>query len=377
VAVELVAAFTKRYAGAPAVEAELRLRAEGSSVTVLFGPSGAGKTTILRCLAGLERPEAGAIRWGEEVWLDVARGIALPPQARRIAYLFQEYALFPHLTVERNIAYGMRRPRPERQGRVAALVQMLGIEGLEGRYPAALSGGQRQRVALARALGAEPRLLLLDEPLSALDSAARHSLRRELRGLLSRLPIPTLVVTHDRVEALALGDQMLVVAGGRILQTGPVPEVFSRPVDLAVAEIVGVETVAPGRVVGAGDGLLHVEVGTARLVASGSDGVAEEVFVSIRAEEVLLERGGASRASARNHLPGRVVSLQPEGPLVRAVVDCGFPLAALVTWPACDELALAEGLPVTCVVKATSVHLIPRSSGPRPSANGSHPAGVV
>jgi molybdate transport system ATP-binding protein len=360
VAVELVAAFTKRYPGGPAVAAELALPAAGSSVTVLYGPSGAGKTTILRCLAGLERPESGVIRWGEETWLDAERDIALAPQARRVAYLFQEYALFPHLDVERNVAYGLRAPRPERAARLAELLTTFGLRGLERRHPAQLSGGQRQRVALARALATGPRLLLLDEPLAALDAAARVHLRGELRALLRRLGIPTLLVTHDRTEVLALGERMLVVAQGRILQAGPVPEVFSRPRDLSVAEIVGVETVVPGRVVGSGDGLVHLEVGAARLVAADRGDAAGEVTVSIRAEDVLLERGEASKASARNYLAGQVTELQPEGPLVRVVVDCGFSLSALVTRPACEELALAPGVPVTCVLKAAAVHLIPR-----------------
>lgn len=360
-AAELVAAFTKRFPGGPAIAAELSLEADSPSVTVLFGPSGSGKTTILRCLAGLERPESGSIRFGADTWLDTERRIFSPPQARPIGYLFQDYALFPHLTVEGNIAYGMRRARSERGARVAELLQRFALDGLAGRHPSQLSGGQRQRVALARALATEPRLLLLDEPLSALDASSRDLVRRELRSLLSHLKIPTLLVTHDRVESLALGDRMLVVAEGRILQDGPVHEVFSRPLNLSVAEIVGVETVAPGRVVHAADGLLEVEVGSARLSAPDLGGLDSEVLVSIRAEEVLLQRGKASRESARNHLAGHVTALQPEGPLVRVAVDCGFSLAALVTRPACEELELAVGTPVTCVVKATSVHLIPRS----------------
>ncbi|HVG07118.1 MAG TPA: ABC transporter ATP-binding protein [Thermoanaerobaculia bacterium] len=362
-AAELVAAFTKRYPGGPSISAELSLDADSPSVTILFGPSGSGKTTILRCLAGLERPETGTIRFGTDTWLDTERRISSPPQARPIGYLFQDYALFPHLTVEGNIAYGMRRKRPERAARVAELLHRFALEDLARRYPCQLSGGQRQRVALARALATEPRLLLLDEPLSALDASSRVLVRRELRSLLSHLQVPTLLVTHDRVESLALGDRMLVVAEGRILQDGPVHEVFSRPLDLSVAEIVGVETVAPGRVVHAAEGLLEVEVGTARLWAPDLGGLGTAVIVSIRAEEVLLQRGGkASRESARNHLPGHVTALQPEGPLVRVVVDCGFSLASLVTCLSCEELELAVGTPVTCVVKATSVHLIPRSS---------------
>jgi molybdate transport system ATP-binding protein len=366
-AAELVARFTKRYPGGVVIEADLGLEPDRAPVTVLFGPSGSGKTTILRCLAGLERPEEGTIRFGDEVWLDTARGVGLPPQQRRIAYLSQDYALFPHLTVGGNIAFGLTAPAVERRRRVADLVARLGLEGLEGRYPSRISGGQAQRVALARALATEPRLLLLDEPLSSLDAPLREPLRRELRQWLTSVGIPALVVTHDRIEALALGDRLAVLAEGRIRQTGPVHEVFSRPADLAVARTVGVETVVPGRVVATSDSLATVAVGDVRILAFDPGDAGQEVFVCIRAEEVVVEQGQSSRTSARNHLPGRVTRLEPEGPLVRVRLDCGFPLAALVTRPACEDLGLDEGAPVTAIVKATSIHLVHRVA---PAATG-------
>lgn len=362
----LVAEFAKTFPGGTVITAELCLETETAPVTVLFGPSGSGKTTILRCLAGLERPDRGCIRFGDEIWFDGARGICLPPQARRIGYLFQEYALFPHLTVRQNIGFGWRGTRSERQARIESLLRVLDLHGLEARYPAQLSGGQQQRVALARALSRGPRLLLLDEPLSALDAPTRESLRRELRRVLRSCGVPALLVTHARVDALALGDQMLVIAEGRIRQAGPVHEVFSRPTDLAVARTVGVETVIPGRVVAQADGLLTVEAGTARLTACDPGGIDADVFVCVRAEDVILERGALSRMSARNHLGGRIIALHPEGPLLRVTVDCGFPLAALITRPACEDLALAVGVTVTAVVKATAVHLLPRD-GSAPS----------
>jgi molybdate transport system ATP-binding protein len=353
---ELAARFEKRFRQGPVIQAELRLPADRFSVTVLFGPSGAGKTTILRCLAGLDRPGRGSIQLGGETWFDAERGVCLPPQRRGVGYLFQEYALFPHLTVSRNVAYGLGRlPRAERVRRVAEMLALVGLSGLEGRYPAQLSAGQRQRVALARALARRPRLLLLDEPLSALDVPTREQLRRELRRWLAALPVPTLLVTHDRSEALALGDFLVVLADGKVRQAGPVHEVFARPADSAVARLVGVDTVVQAEALGVRDGLVTLAVGPVRLFALAPGPVEGAVVVCIRAEHVILEKGPPAPGSARNRLPGVVRALEREGPTVRVLVDCGFPLAALVTRQACEELGLRAGEPVTALVKAPDV----------------------
>jgi molybdate transport system ATP-binding protein len=172
--------------------------------------------------------------------------------------------------------------------------------------------------------------------------------------------IPSVVVTHDRVDALTLGDRMAVLSGGYIRQVGPVPEVFSRPIDLAVAASVGVETVVPGEVVDTADGLVTVRVGSSQIQVAHAAATSRSVFVCIRAEDVILERSRHGEVSARNQVTGRVTAIQPEGGVVRVTVDCGFSLSALITRPACDELRLAEGSAVTVVVKATAVHLIPR-----------------
>jgi molybdate transport system ATP-binding protein len=223
-----------------------------------------------------------------------------------------------------------------------------------------LSGGERQRVALARALARDPQLILLDEPLAALDLPLRDPMRQELRQFLRSVDIPSVVVTHDRVDALTLGDRMAVLSGGYIRQVGPVHEVFSRPLDLAVAASVGVETVAPGEIVESRDGLVTVRVGASHIRVAHAVPIAQSVFVCIRAEDVILETSARGDVSARNQLPGRVTAMQPEGGVVRVTVDCGFSLSALITRPACDELRLAEHAAVTAVVKATAVHLIPR-----------------
>jgi molybdate transport system ATP-binding protein len=357
----LTADFEKRFVGGPVVRAGLQCPTDAFAVTVLFGPSGSGKTTILRCLAGLERPERGTIRCGEETWFEASRGICLPPQRRGIGYLFQEYALFPHLTVAGNVAYGLGGVgEPERGRRLEQMIGLLDLAGLEGRYPRQLSGGQQQRVALARALVRRPRLLLLDEPLSALDTPTREQLRRQLRRLLAELRLPGVLVTHDRLEALALGDRVVVLDRGRVRQSGPVHEVFRKPADLDVARIVGVDTVEPGTVLRAADGLATVAVGPAQVVALAPEPVGGEVYVCVHAEEVILEKGAAAQSSARNRLTGRIEALHPEGPMVRARIDCGFSLMALVTRQAAEELGLREGEGITARVKAPAIHLIPR-----------------
>jgi molybdate transport system ATP-binding protein len=350
----------RRYPGAGRVEARFDIPCQGFSITVLFGPSGSGKTTILRMLAGLERPDAGRILCGDEVWADAGRGLHRPPQARRIGFLSQGYDLFPHLDVAANLAYGLPDLAPvERRARVADLLALLDLQGLEQRRPAQLSGGQRQRVALGRALAPRPALLLLDEPLSALDRAVQLRLRRDLRALLRRLEVPTVLVTHDRAEALQLGDRIVVMEDGRRCQAGPIQDVFERPSDPAVARILGVETVLLGRVLEVRDGLATLAVGETLLHAADPGGLGAQAYVCIRGEDVLLGRGEPGPGTARNRLPGRIQSLQPEGPLVRLTLACGFPLESLVTRQACADLGLAEGETVTALLKASALHLIP------------------
>jgi molybdate transport system ATP-binding protein len=364
----LKARFARRFVRGPVVSAELELPLAPPRVTVLFGPSGCGKTTVLRCLAGLERPDEGEIHFGAERWFEASAGFSLPVQRRGIGYVFQDYALFPHLDVAANVGFGLSRlPAAERRRRVASMLDRLGLGDLARRRTGELSGGQQQRVALARALVREPRLLLLDEPLAALDAALRESLRDELRQLLLRAGTPALVVTHDRNEALVLGDELVVMHEGRMLQAGPVIEVFNRPASAAVARIVGVETRQPGRVVAVRDGLAEVAVGAARLLAVAGQGIPRDVLVCLRGEDVILQSEPGPASSVRNRLAARVVGVQPAVPLTRIELDAGFPLFAWVTRPACEELGLAPGAQVMALFKASAVHLLPHEAG--------HPAG--
>jgi molybdate transport system ATP-binding protein len=286
----------------------------------------------------------------------------VPPQRRRIGYLFQDYALFPHLTIAQNIRYGLRRiGKMERLRRVAEIMDLLGLHGLENRYPQQVSGGQQQRVALARALVCRPRLLLLDEPLSALDVPTRGELRRQLRQWLKELRMPGMLVTHDRIEALALGDHLVVLDAGKVRQRGQVHEVFSKPADLGVARIVGVDTVERATVQRMPDGLARVDIGRVQLVALSTNGISGEAYVCIHAEDVILEKNTLpSQSSARNHLIGRIQSLDREGSVVRVTVDCGFPLKALVTKQSCQEMALRQGDEIIAAIKAGAIHVVPR-----------------
>ena len=219
-------------------------------VAALFGPSGAGKTLTLSCMAGLLRPDAGRIVVDGRVLFDAAAGVDVPPQARRVGYVFQGYALFPHRTVAENIGFGLRdRPRAERERRVAEVVTRLGLGGFERRHPSELSGGQRQRVALGRALAIDPALLLLDEPLSALDAPLRAALRNDLRAILSEWGTAAVVVTHDFSEAYRLGDRIVVYDHGRVVQSAPRAELLWQPASEAVARIMDIPNVLHGTVV--------------------------------------------------------------------------------------------------------------------------------
>ena len=348
---ELICHCRKRMSSGFEIDARLRIALDDAPVTVLFGPSGSGKTTLLRFLAGLDRAPAGEIRFREQLWFDAGRGVNWPPQQRRAGYLFQEYALFPHLTVEENVEFAATREVAQK------LLDDFGLRPMAQSKPRAISGGQQQRVALARALAAQPALLLLDEPLSALDAGTRTRMSYELRRLLLASGVPSIVVTHDRREAIALGDWMAVMVEGAIRQIGPVREVFRRPADLQVAESVGVENLLPAEVLSREHGLATLHVGGARIQCVDS-GEAGPVFACIRAEEVAVTRDAAQVSSARNRMEGSVRAVILEGALARVELDCGVPLVAVITAQSAADLDLREGERVAAVIKATSVHLV-------------------
>jgi molybdate transport system ATP-binding protein len=327
---------------------------------VIIGPSGAGKTLILRSIAGIVRPERGRIAVNGRTLFDSEVRLNLAAQDRHVGYVPQEYALFPHLTVAGNIGYGLRGSSAEKRATVAETLELVGLVDQRNLRPRSLSGGQRQRVALARALAVRPEVLLLDEPFSALDVPTRELLLEDVRHLIAKTATPTIIVTHDRNEALHLANSVAVLIAGTIRQVGPPTTVFGYPASEEVASFVGVETVTPGVVRSVEDGIASVEV-SGHLV-SGGVGVSagDQVLLCLRPEDVVLgpPTSGAGPTSARNHLQAQVVRVTPTGAYLRVNLDAGFPLVALITKHALEELEIAPGSTVVATFKATAVHLI-------------------
>ncbi|MBS0174237.1 MAG: ATP-binding cassette domain-containing protein [Nitrospira sp.] len=346
---DLLAAFLRRPGPDTEVRADFALDLARPSITVLFGASGCGKTTILRALAGLDRPDEGSLRAGNEIWADARQFV--PAHRRRVGFLAQRPSLFPHLSLAANVAFGAAR-----NTRTEDLLDLVGLPGFGARRTHELSGGQIQRAALARALAAKPRLLLLDEPFAALDAPARRALGARLREVLAATGTPALFVTHAKDEALALGDRLLLMDKGRIVQDGRPEEVLSHPIAPGCVEP---GSVFPVRILHRDRGLARVQAGTAELWAPDPGDLGEDAFATIRPEGVALERSAQPAGSPRNRLAARILSLEPEGPLVRVRLDAGFPLDALITAWACEDLRLEPGLGVTALVKATAIALSP------------------
>jgi molybdenum ABC transporter ATP-binding protein len=322
--------------------------ARGETVA-LVGPSGAGKTTLLRVVAGLLRPDNGRVVLGEEVLLDTDRRIDVAPERRRVGYLFQEYALFPHLDVWHNVRFGARQARD-----VDLLLERFRIGELARARVHDLSGGERQRVALARALARDPALLLLDEPLSALDTHTRAEVRAELRELLDGLELPTIVVTHDFEDAATLAHRVGVISQGKVLQLGAPTDLVALPRDAFVASFTGA-TVLPGQVVEVRDGLSHVAL-DGGLSLWSADEASGPVNVAVYPWEVSL--GSFTPDDSRmNHLSAAVVSVAPMGNRTRVRVG---PIVAEITAASAERLALRPGVVAVASFKATAARLFPR-----------------
>jgi molybdopterin-binding protein len=328
-------------------------------VLVIIGPNGAGKSVLLETLALLQEPTAGHVLFeGQPV---AGRQLRL---RRRMAVVFQEPMLLRRSMAD-NVAMGMRLrgvPRSLRRERARHWMERFGIAHLAQRSALTLSGGEAQRANLARAFAVEPEVLLLDEPFSALDQPTRDDLLEDLSAALRETGMTTVFVTHDRAEALRLGDRLAVLMGGGVRQMGTAAEVFAAPVDEEVAAFVGVENIVGGRVRTLADGLATLDLGGAVVesVASSLEPGAE-VLVCLRPEDVVVEPGGDSHpTSARNHLHGSVTRITPLGGQVRVVVDCGFPLVALITKQSLEDLRLKVGDEAVASFKASATHLIAR-----------------
>jgi molybdate transport system ATP-binding protein len=323
-------------------------------LVVLLGPNGAGKTTLLRALAGLLPLDRGRVTLDGKVLEDAEAGEWVATEHRPIGFVFQDYLLFPHLSAVENVAFGLRArglPKAEARRRAAGWLDRVGLAGAADARPRALSGGQAQRVALARAMVSNPRLLLLDEPLAALDAATRAALRRDLRRHLASFDGTRLLVTHDPLEAIALADRLVVLEGGRITQTGTPAEVSQRPHSRYVAELVGVNLYRG-----------HADGRSVRLVGGGTVVAADinhgEVFAAVHPHAVALHRQ-PPEGTPRNVWSGTADTLEVIGDRVRVRVTGPVSIIAEVTPAAASELHLADGGPVWATVKATEVTVYP------------------
>jgi molybdate transport system ATP-binding protein len=337
---------------------DARVDVDAGRCLALVGPSGAGKSSLLRMIAGLVRPAQGRVECGERLWLDTDAGVELPPERRRCGYVFQDYALFGHMSAWRNVSYAQRGvPRARRRAAAVELLERFDVGRLAEARPATLSGGERQRVALARTLGAAPDALLLDEPLSALDVSTRAKATRGLLELLADAAVPALLVTHDFDEAAAIGDQVAVIEDGRIVQRGTAEELSAKPRSAFVADLTGA-VVLLGLASGRPDGLTEIELqggGTALSTDVGEGRVA----ISVHPWEITLEPAAASTdSSARNRVRGQVTSVRPVGNRLRVGIASGQPLVAEVTADARDQLGIAPGREVVASWKATATRIV-------------------
>lgn len=319
----------------------------GRETFALVGPSGSGKTSVLRAIAGLERPDRGRITVGGTVLFDAERGIDVAVEERRIGFVFQEYALFPHMSVARNVAFGGTL-------RAAELLERFRIDHLADARPQELSGGERQRVALARALARDPEVLLLDEPLAALDSHTRASVRFELRRLLDDLDLPVILVTHDFQDAAVLADRIGVIQSGRLSQVGTPSQILAAPADAFVASFTGANVLAGDARPGP-DGLTEVLLAGGASVVSTDHAVGPVELIVHPWDVSIARRPGAD--SARNHITGPIASLVVIGN--RARVQVG-PLVGEITAASAGALGLREGEVVVASFKAAATRLVER-----------------
>jgi molybdenum ABC transporter ATP-binding protein len=345
--------------GVGTIELEIGFDVPPGRCVALAGPSGAGKSTTLRVIAGTVRPDWGRIVNGEQVWADAATGVWWPPERRRCGYVFQDYALFPHLSAWRNVAYGLRStPSSTRKQTALALLDSFGLSDRADARPGTLSGGERQRVALARALAPRPNALLLDEPLSALDARTRASAARQLTSTLRSLEVPVVLVTHEFGEASLLADEICVIDQGTIVQRGTATELAAAPASAFVADFTGA-VVLTGTARATDGGLTVVDLDGGG-VASSTDPGSGRVALSVYPWEITITRSSsAADESAQNHVTARITSVTTVGNRVRLGLAAGQPLVAEVTGNALGDLDLSVGREVTAAWKATATRLVP------------------
>lgn len=332
--------------------------------TILFGPSGAGKSTLLDCIAGLVRPNAGKVTIDQNVLFDAAARIDMSPQKRRIAYVFQSLALFPHMTVEQNVAYGLKNMADQdRRMRVEEILEALRIANLRNQKPSQISGGEKQRTALARSLVTQPRLLLLDEPLTGLDVDLKAAIVDDLRAWNAAKRIPILYVTHSREEVDALGERVIAIDSGRVVSHGAPMDVLDAPRHKRLAQAAGFENLLSGTVLDLRepDGVMRVrlsDTGCEIEVPLAHASAGDRVQIAIRAGDILLASQPPQGLSARNVLEGRIFSLEQRGTMCIARVSCGVTFVVHITPGAVRALGLATERQVWLVLKTHSCHLV-------------------
>jgi molybdate transport system ATP-binding protein len=349
---------------------QVTLTCAATELVALVGPSGSGKTTVLRAIAGLLSPKQGRIACGSEIWLDTVAGIAMSPQLRRVGLMFQDYALFPHLGARETVALAVPDgTREAKRARADAWLTRVNLDGLGDRLPAQLSGGQQQRVALARALAREPRVLLLDEPFSAVDQMTRERLKRELASLRGSLSCPIILVTHDLDEALALADRVGVLQRGQLLQIDTPETVMSRPTSTTVARLLGQTNIFAGAVLAAAAtgvaGRLSWAGGTLDVANTGAFLAGQPVNWLIPSDAIVLHRRGRpSQGERENPMLGRVTQLTRLGDQTAVTVSLAATPSAVLNFRLPTHTArrneLSVGVDVTLSLLADSIHLLPR-----------------
>ena len=333
---------------------DVAIEATPGEIVAVLGPNGAGKSTFLRAVAGLVPLDSGRVELDDVVLDDISRGIHMQPERRPIGVVFQDYLLFPHLSALENVAFGLRArgvPARDARKRAGSWLDRLGVGEYAEARPRVLSGGQAQRVALGRALAIDPRLLLLDEPLAALDASARGDVRRDLKRHLASFAGIRIVITHDPLEAIALADRLVILEGGRVVQTGTPAEVTQRPRSRYVADLVGVNLFRG--IARAGQVAL-----SGGAVVQSAEGIDGDVFATVHPRAVALHRG-RPEGSPRNVWRGRASALDFQGDRVRVGIAGEMPIVAEVTPAAVRDLDLAEGSEVWVSVKATEISVYP------------------
>jgi molybdate transport system ATP-binding protein len=332
--------------------------------TMILGPSGSGKTTLLNCIAGFSRPDAGRIALRARVLFDSDERIDVPVAQRRLGYVFQNLALFPHMTVAQNVQYGIAKlPAEERNARMITMLESFRIAHLVARNPGEISGGERQRVALARSLVTNPAALMLDEPLTALDNSTKSKILDDLRAWNAAHEIPILYVTHSPEEAFALGERVVVLEGGRILAQGMPQNVLTTPRHETIAQVVGFENVFDATVTSIaetqGTMLCQLDGTTTHLdVPLGHAKIGARVRIAIRAGDIIIASEQPYNLSARNSFQGRVLSIRREGVRVIVMIEAGATFEVHLTPGAIDELGMEAGKQVWLVIKTYSCNLV-------------------